>query len=124
MRFSTLSAFSLATAGVHAASGFASSCRMDSSIYSFVAFTISTQCKGSDGQYKSTTFDVTKCYNVQKSGQISCGAGDLSVCTCANNPNGVGVMSCLCPTDSGTSTGQQQIDLNKCIGNNNGKLFC
>ncbi|TLS21069.1 uncharacterized protein PpBr36_10468 [Pyricularia pennisetigena] len=125
MQFSTISAFSLAAAGVQAAKGFTSTCRMVAGTYSQVGFTITTECQRADGEFdgSTTSLDITNCFHAID-GIIACGPGGISGCSCGNNPNGVGIMTCTCPKNSGALSPQQQVDLNQCIGNDNGKLVC
>ncbi|TLD20379.1 hypothetical protein PspLS_08462 [Pyricularia sp. CBS 133598] len=125
MQFSTITVISFAVAGAHAASsGFTKSCLMTLDKFTLKGLTISTQCQGVDGRPTgfTTNLDITNCYNAID-GVVSCGQGGISGCRCSINPNGVGILDCNCPNNSGKAS-SNSVNLDDCIGNKGGQLVC
>ncbi|KZV84242.1 hypothetical protein EXIGLDRAFT_776723 [Exidia glandulosa HHB12029] len=96
--------------------------------------TANMSCKGNDGEYRDTNLDLDRCVT-NDNAKLTCApqidqggyAGSCTECTMSHTWTGdgaPGTLCCKCPSLDGTQTTKSCIDLNLCIGNDDGKLNC
>ncbi|KAK2054515.1 Cyanovirin-N [Colletotrichum caudatum] len=99
------------------AAGFRASC----STVSLDGFTLSAECTSAVGGNPGTSrLDINQCF-FALDGKISCGAGGISGCKCSQTD--VASARCTCPDNAG-KTVTNDVDLDACISNSDGKLSC
>ncbi|KAH9437181.1 hypothetical protein MCOR02_000836 [Pyricularia oryzae] len=112
MKLSILATILLASSGVNAANGFASSC----SNVALSGLILRGRCD-EPGRFgvtprQDTKLDVSKCFSLDGEGKISCKKGDIGACKCqlATNKS----MTCNCNNSKGAKV-QSDVDLEKAV---------
>ncbi|KAK1990511.1 Cyanovirin-N [Colletotrichum falcatum] len=99
------------------AAGFRSTCNT----VNLSGFTLSAECASGLGGFAGTSsLDINRCF-FALDGKISCGAGGISGCTCSQID--VASASCTCPDNAGKQV-TNNVNLDACISNSDGKLSC
>ncbi|KAB5589145.1 putative effector protein [Ceratobasidium theobromae] len=106
---------------VQAAGFFATSCRPNFGILGTSNVTLFANCRNRAGSYADTTLDLNRCL-VNYGGQLSCQANGSFALSCSDCfVDDRAVMYCLCDP---WKKSRAMINLNDCVGNNDGVLTC
>ncbi|KAB5589440.1 putative effector protein [Ceratobasidium theobromae] len=107
----------LALGGVQAAENFRATCK-DIKLKSNTV--LQASCQKADGKYSSSSLDLNKCI-VNNNWKLQCQANGNFGNSCRNcSYQDFGALYCYCDPGSNFAS----INLDTCIGNNNGQLFC
>ncbi|KAK1566082.1 Cyanovirin-N [Colletotrichum navitas] len=118
MQISAITSIILGIVSVQvSAAGFRATC----DTVNLSGFTLSAECTtGLGGFPRATTLDINKCF-FAVDGKINCGAGGISGCKCSQTD--VAAASCTCPDNAGKQV-TNNVNLDACISNSDGKLSC
>ncbi|KAB5589445.1 hypothetical protein CTheo_7113 [Ceratobasidium theobromae] len=123
MHFTNLLAFAgaslVAVSGVQAANNFGTTCN---SITMTSNNVLRASCRKVNGSYSTSTLDLNRCV-VNNSGNLGCqsnGNYAYSCNYCGLVGSGSTTMSCQCSPGGHYTT----LNLNNCVGNNDGSLTC